>query len=96
MGGRGGSSGLTAKKNDGKSTLQSMLDYARSINQKKIEAVRNGTNVVSYEYNGKTYHQYYYGGAWHDRPSTLTRVREYQSGDIDRIIEAQKKRRRKR
>ena len=95
MGGRGGASGLSAKKSDGKSTLQSMLEYTRSINQKKMDAVRDGTNVISYDYNGKTYHQYYYGGAWHDRPSTLTRTREYQSGDMERIIASQKNRGRK-
>lgn len=96
MGGRGSTSGLTNNSNSGRSTLQNMLEYARSITQKKIEAVKNGTNVVSYEYDGKTYHQYYYGGAWHDRPSTLTNVRQYQAGDFDRIIDSQKRRRRKR
>ena len=94
MGGRGSSSGVAKSNGNGKSALQSMLEYARSITQKKIEAVKNGTNVISYEYDGKTHHQYY-GGAWHDRPSTMTRTREYQSGDIDRIIEAQKRRRRR-
>ena len=88
MGGRGSTGGY--KKGN---ALQDALNYAREITQQKIEAVKSGKNKISYEFNGKTYNQYYYGGAWHDRPSSMTRVKEYQIGDIDKIINAQKKQR---
>lgn len=92
MGGRGGSGG--ANKN-GKSDLERALEYARSISQKKANAIKSGSNRISYKYDGKTYNQYYYGGSWHDRPSTLTRTRQYQTGDIEKIIQSQRRRRRR-
>ena len=89
MGGRGSAG---ESKTD---ALQDALNYARAFTQKKINAIKNGTNQISYQYGGKTYNQYYYGGSWHDRPSTMTRARNYQAGDIDKIINAQRKRRRR-
>lgn len=92
MGGRG-ASGLTASTpRPGQSALQIALARSRDIAQQKMNAIRTGTNVISYETNGVTHHQYYYDGSWHGTPPARELA---QPGTFNRIIESQKKRRRR-
>ena len=51
--------------------LQKAKALAQAIVDAKKEAVRTGTNKVTYEVYGKTRNEYYHSGRWNDRPSKI-------------------------
>jgi len=63
---------------EGKTALQRAKEEADKITAMKKEAIKNGTNKITYtSLNGKPINLYYHSGRWNDKPST---VGEYNPG----------------